>query len=219
LSPPLSFRQGIALNDAKGLQSLYRMVADPLESKVPARDFEVLASELASVCRKGKSGKANIGLLETAASDEKRVFSHVRLLIDSSGIPMYMTNRKLVVLHCNRHLEQLLDSSQGSLNGKPLTDLINRFAARVPKSKRKSFLARQKDLVGTLLEDLRSHSEACAIIGNSKIAGNEYQGSYRVWISADKINLANKDIGLFVLYRPEKISRKSRKRNRSVKQH
>ena len=46
LPPPLSLRQGLAINDADGLHRLYTRVADLLSCKVPTRDFEALAREL-----------------------------------------------------------------------------------------------------------------------------------------------------------------------------
>lgn len=111
------------------------------------------------------------------------MFSYIRRLIDSSGLPMYLTDRKFVVLHCNSHLVHLLDSSRDLLVGRPIADLISRFAARVPKANRKAFEGRQRQIVGRLLEDLAPNSEESEITDNSDLAGNEYQGSYRVWIS------------------------------------
>jgi PAS domain-containing protein len=205
LKDPLAMFQATRA-DKEDIRKLVRSINNDLAAPVADKMLDSLFDRLWPELEK-QLATILISSPAEGVTEEERMFSHMRHLIDSSGLPMYMTDRKFKVLHCNSHLEHLLDSSRSKLVDRPLADLISRFAERVPKRNRKRFEARQKQIVGRLLKDLAPHSEECEIIDNSKLAGNEYPGSYRVWISADKINLGDKigDVGLFVLYRPEKM--------------
>src|ERR1017187_5939454 len=67
-------------------------VADKLLDSLFDRLWPELEKQLAAIL---------ISSPADAVTEEERMFSHIRRLIDSSGLPMYLTDRKFVVLHCN----------------------------------------------------------------------------------------------------------------------
>ncbi len=58
LPMPLSARQGLELSDAQGLRRLYATVAQALGFRSPARDYDVLAADLASAERAPVNSRA-----------------------------------------------------------------------------------------------------------------------------------------------------------------
>ena len=127
-------------------------------------------------------------------------------VVDSSNLPMYLTDSNLTVVHCNDRLANIIDSDIHAIVGKHLIELVRRFGDRVPKDRQAHFMKRQQSIVNRALSDLATHSEDVDIIDNSDLAGNSFQGRFRVWIHADKIKgKGGKSAGLFVIYHPERL--------------
>jgi hypothetical protein len=129
-------------------------------------------------------------------------------LIDSSNLPMYFLDSELVVQHCNDHFASLIDSEATAVVGEHVSELIGRFAQRVPETRRAPFLEMQRKLVNRVESDLGPHTEAVDYVDNRALLGSRYEGLYRVWIHADKIRAQKGGDyqGVFVVYRVERLS-------------
>jgi PAS domain-containing protein len=143
----------------------------------------------------------------TVATEEEKMFTAIKLLIDCSNVPMYFTDRKLFVVHCNSALCELFDSDRLSITGRHLSEMLKRMAVRVPVVRREDFIARQAGLIDKISSDLRTHSEAKEFIDNTELHGNTFKGFYEVWIHADKFAATpnGNEIGLFVFYLIDRV--------------
>jgi hypothetical protein len=78
LPMPLSLRQGLALNDPKGLERLYRRIADALSCSLPQRDFAALAKELTSIPSTPAGSRMASTMLENERQTRSRLEDSLR---------------------------------------------------------------------------------------------------------------------------------------------
>lgn len=78
LPMPLSLRQGLALNDPKGLERLYRRIADTLSCSLPQRDFAALAKELTSIRSTTSGSSTSSTMLENERQTRSRLEESLR---------------------------------------------------------------------------------------------------------------------------------------------
>jgi PAS domain-containing protein len=161
------------------------------------------SSPLRQVPRKTRSRT-----MDASTEDDNNLFTAIGALIDSSNVPMYLTDHKLIVRRCNESLAQLFDSTKRSLTGCHVSELVRRMAMRVPPTRRRVFLERQGGLVDRMADELAPHSEDSEVIDNRNLPGNSFNGCYKVKIHADKVSAAphGRVLGLFVFYHLEPIT-------------
>jgi hypothetical protein len=129
---------------------------------------------------------------------------------------MYFLDRHLVVQDCNDDLASLIGCRPGEILGKHVRFLIERFAQRVPKSRRSKFLKDQLEMVDdqpdTVAPNLGGHRDAEEYIDNRKFSGDRYPHLYHVWIHSDKIytETYGEVVGIFVVFRLEKLPEDAR---------
>jgi hypothetical protein len=132
----------------------------------------------------------------------------LRILVDSSDLPMYFTDSDLRVLHCNDALCALIDTTPPKIEGRHIsTGLLEMFILRVPLSRRAEFKKNQMALIGKAAKDFVPHADRIEFIDNSDLEGGRYRGLFKVWAHADKIRNAERseDIGTFVIFRVEEV--------------
>jgi PAS domain-containing protein len=140
-------------------------------------------------------------------SGHAREFVGLKALIDSSNLPMYLTDTNLVMISCNARLAELLNCERSALEGQHLLTTLEYFGKRVPGSRRREFLRKQRDLIGKAMSDLAPHAEYTEYIDNRDLHGTTYNDLFRIHIHADKvIGLETKyEIGTFVSYTVTKV--------------
>jgi PAS domain-containing protein len=144
--------------------------------------------------------------LASTSMGENRVPAGLDALMDSSNWPMFFTDLNRVVIRCNRHLGQLLDSSEQDFEGKSVRGLIERLAQQVPEPRRGAFLKRQRDLQDEYDAKLHPHSDEFEYLDTTRHpVSSGWRGKYKLWIHADRIKLDGKEVGYFVMYRTERI--------------
>lgn len=79
--------------------------------------------------------------------DEPREYVGLRALVDSAVTPMYFTDAELVIQHCNRGLESIVNAHRESIVGFHIRTLLAHFVKRVVPEHRVGFLTRQHALL------------------------------------------------------------------------
>jgi len=133
----------------------------------------------------------------------------LRNVVESSDIPMYVTDENLVVKYCNDALLSVIFTERQAILEKRLEVLIDKFAERVPEERRVDFLEHQNKLTEWLKRDHAPHAEAEEMIDNRDLPkGSRFNGVYQVWIHADKIfsQEHKRRIGLLVFYHLAEVS-------------
>lgn len=144
------------------------------------------------------------GLLRPPANE----LDGLRILVDSSDLPMYFTDTDLRVLHCNDALCALIGTTPPKIERKHIsTGLLEMFSLRVPPSRRPKFKEDQMALIGKAAKDFVPHADRIEFIDNSDLEGGRYRGLFKVWAHADEIRNAERseDIGTFVIFRVEEV--------------
>jgi len=140
-------------------------------------------------------------------SEGKHSFSGIEALIDSSSIPLYLTDQNLNVIYCNKQFAFLMDSNINAIINRHITDLLDHFALRVHEKIRDKFIVEQKELMLRSQKGTRSHADYTTIIDNRDLPGSPYSGTYRLWIHSDKIadGPDKKIIGAFVIFHLDEL--------------
>jgi hypothetical protein len=134
-------------------------------------------------------------------------FVGLRALIQSSNLPMYLTDTNLNVVCCNHQFAELLNCEKSALDGKHLLKMVDYFAQRVPRPRRAKFVSDQKALINKSMSEYSPHAERVEYIDNRDLPGNNYNFLMRVRIHADKVRATTtgKELGIFVIYYLEKV--------------
>lgn len=140
--------------------------------------------------------------------DQAEIPEGISALLNSSNWPMFFTDANRIVVQCNSHIGQLLDSSERDFEGRPVRVLIERLAQQVPELHRTAFLQRQGTLQEKYSANLHPHSDEFEYLDTTHHpVSNLWRGLYKLWIHADRITLNGREIGYFVMYHVEKIDR------------
>lgn len=118
---------------------------------------------------------------------EPREYSGLRSLVESADVPMYFIDADFVIQHCNRPLETLVDTYREKLIGYHISTLLGVFLKRVPKKLRPAFLKAQSDLIKRAEAGGVQRLAETAVIDNSDLPDNPFQGPHRVEIFGQKI--------------------------------
>jgi PAS domain-containing protein len=143
----------------------------------------------------------------------ERVADGIKCLIQSSNLPMLFLDRELILQSCNDEFASLIGVRPGEILNKHWSFSLELFARRVPPLFRAEFLKTQSEMIespstmeGLVAPNLGGHRDAVVYIDNRDIAkGDRYPHLYRVWIHADKVEGYGEVIGIFAVYRLEKL--------------
>jgi PAS domain-containing protein len=135
-------------------------------------------------------------------------FVGLRALIDSSTLPMYVTDKNFsIMIACNKQLCALLNCVKSGLERRPLHRALYYFSERVPLSRRERFIEDQIQLANACTSDLTPNVWRTEYIDNSKLHGDMFNGMYRVRMHSDRVfTAAGETIGFFVIYQLDEVS-------------
>lgn len=138
-------------------------------------------------------------------SSSGQLLDGIRVIIDSSSIPMFFCDQELNVLYCNKHVENLLNIDY-SLVGHHVNHGLDLFTRQVPRHRQQEFLSRQEKLITKMTGGGAPHAEDIELVDNRDLIGNPYQGLLEISIHADKVRDGNELLGMFVFYRVRKLN-------------
>lgn len=132
--------------------------------------------------------------------DKEKILFGIKTLIDSSTLPLYLTDKNLKVMYCNTRLANLMDYNKEDIVGKPIEKLRPIFSLRVHKQVRAKFDREQDFLMGENRRKTPLVAEYETIIDNRELHGKPYGNLYRLLIHYDMITYGpdSKILGAFV---------------------
>lgn len=129
----------------------------------------------------------------------------VKTLVNNMYLPVYVTNAEFKVIHCNKEFLSFIGLKYNEVVGKPVLNLIERFAELVPDERREAFIKRQSEV----LKDGKKapYAEITEIVDFGRRKSIQGRGIYEVLIHALFINSPkdNKELGSVVIYYPKPL--------------
>jgi PAS domain-containing protein len=135
-------------------------------------------------------------------------FVGLRALIESSTLPMYVTDKQFsMIIACNKQFCALLNCDKSSLEYRPLRKAFYYFMERIPPSRRESFKENQLKLAKSFASGLNPSAWRTEYIDNRDLDGNIFNSMYRVRMHSDKVfTAAGEIVGFFVIYQLDEVS-------------
>lgn len=119
--------------------------------------------------------------------DQENYLLGIRALIDSSTLPLYLTDKNLKVIYCNTDFAHLMDFNKEEIIGKTIEQLRPLFSLRVHEQVREKFDRDQDYLMSENRRKTPLHAGYETIIDNSKLHEKKYDRLYRLLIHYDMI--------------------------------
>ena len=150
-------------------------------------------------------------LHERQAADDERAAAipeGLEALIESSNWPMFFADLDRKIQKCNLHLAQLLDTPRSELEGKSGSNLVERLIQQAPKDRREEFRRRQSQLQVAYDQKRHPNSDEVEFLDTtSHPLNNLWRGKFRVSIHADRVAWKGRDVGYFVIYHAERVTK------------
>jgi TIR domain len=202
ITGPLSKFQGVRADEA-GTRKLIDAINSLVDSKRPGfeikREFDKRWPDLKCELNKISTGVSEItfpNVLELKLLD----------FIDCAERPVYLTDDKLIVRYCNKHLLAFIGARQDQIIGKHVNVVVDFFDKLVPPEKRKAFRKRQSQVI----KDAETAPYACIseVVDLRQRTSGMNKRMYRVWIQADFISAPGQSraIGSVVIYHPVEVT-------------
>jgi hypothetical protein len=202
ISGPLAKFQGVRADEA-GTSKLIKAINSSLDSRKPdfaiQREFSQRWPDL-----RRELDKISTSVPEVASPN----ILELKLVdfIDCAERPVYLTDDKLIVRYCNKHMLAFIGARQDQIIGKHVNAVVGFFEKLVPPERRKAFRKRQSEVI----RDAETAPYACIseVIDLRQRTSGMNKRMYRVWIQADFIHAPDQSraIGSLVIYHPVEVT-------------